>query len=78
MGETREVKIKKPEELAKLMRKQSEYSVSVVKQLYRTPIRISLMSLVLSSEPHRKASLMLLNEAYLLTMSPFCKSDWAD
>lgn len=78
MGKPREVKIKKPEELAKLMRKQSEYSVSVVEQLHRTPIRISLLSLVLSSEPHRKALLMLLNEAYLLMMSPFRKSDWAD
>ena len=39
-------------EFLKLM-KHSEYSV--VEQLKKTPARISLLSLILSSEPHRKA-----------------------
>lgn len=62
-------------ELAEFLRlmKQSEYSV--VEQLHRTPIRISLLSLVLSSEPHRKALLKVLNEAYLLMMSPLRNSE---
>ena len=43
--------------------KQSEYDV--VEQLKRTSVRISLVSLILSSEPHRKALQKVLNEAYV-------------
>ncbi|KAL3570669.1 hypothetical protein D5086_027918 [Populus alba] len=46
----------------KLM-KHSKYSV--VDQLKKTPARISLMSLILSSELHRKALQKVLNEAYV-------------
>ena len=49
-------------EFLKLM-KHSEYSV--VEQLKKTPARISLLSLILSSEPHRKALQKVLNEAYV-------------
>jgi hypothetical protein len=49
-------------ELLKLM-KHSEYSV--VKQLKKISARISLMSLILSSEPHCNALQKVLNEAYV-------------
>jgi hypothetical protein len=49
-------------EFLKLM-KHSEYSV--VEQLKKTPARISLLSLILSSEPHGKALQKVLNEAYV-------------
>jgi len=49
-------------ELLKLM-KHSEYSV--VKQLKKISARISLMSLILSSEPHYNALQKVLNEAYV-------------
>ncbi|XP_073261997.1 uncharacterized protein [Populus alba] len=49
-------------EFLKLM-KHSEYSI--VEQLKKTPSRISLFSLILSSEPHRKALQKVLNEAYV-------------
>ena len=41
----------------------SEYCI--VDQLKKTPARISLMSLILSSEPHRNALQKVLNEAYV-------------
>ena len=43
--------------------KHSEYSV--VNQLKKIPARISLMSLILSSEPHCNALQKVLNEAYV-------------
>ncbi|XP_052305620.1 uncharacterized protein LOC127904792 [Populus trichocarpa] len=43
--------------------KHSEYCI--VDQLKKTPARISLMSLILSSEPHRNALQKVLNEAYV-------------
>jgi hypothetical protein len=49
-------------EFLKLMR-HSEYSV--VDQLKKTPTRISLLSLMLSSELHRNALQKVLNEAYV-------------
>jgi hypothetical protein len=49
-------------EFLKLM-KHSEYSV--VEQLKKTPARISLLSLILSFKPHRKALQKVLNEAYV-------------
>ncbi|KAL2340334.1 hypothetical protein Fmac_008274 [Flemingia macrophylla] len=50
------------DELLKFIR-QSEYSI--VDQLNRTPAMITLLSLIMSSEPHRKALLKVLNEAYV-------------
>ncbi|XP_029128963.1 uncharacterized protein LOC114916440 [Cajanus cajan] len=50
------------DELLKYIR-QSEYSI--VDQLHRTPAKITLLSLILSSEPHRQALLKVLNEAYM-------------
>ncbi|XP_027341179.1 uncharacterized protein LOC113854418 [Abrus precatorius] len=43
--------------------RQSEYQV--VEQLNRTPARISLLSLLLNSEPHRRTLLKVLNEAHV-------------
>ncbi|KAL2327550.1 hypothetical protein Fmac_020977 [Flemingia macrophylla] len=50
------------DELLKFIR-QSEYSI--VDQLNRTLAKITLLSLIMSSEPHRKALLKVLNEAYV-------------
>ncbi|KAL2325739.1 hypothetical protein Fmac_024797 [Flemingia macrophylla] len=50
------------EELLNFIR-QSEYSI--IDQLNRTPAKITLLSLIMSSEPHRKALLKVLNEAYV-------------
>ncbi|XP_073267151.1 uncharacterized protein [Populus alba] len=49
-------------EFLKLM-KHSEYCI--VDQLKKTPAKISIMSLILSSEPHRSALQKVLNEAYI-------------
>jgi len=49
-------------EFLKLM-KHSEYCI--VDQLKKTPAKISIMSLILSSEPHRNALQKVLNEAYV-------------
>jgi len=49
-------------EFLKLM-KHNEYSV--IEQLKKTPARISLLSLILSFEPHRKVVQKVLNEAYM-------------
>ncbi|XP_017976456.1 PREDICTED: uncharacterized protein LOC108661971 [Theobroma cacao] len=43
--------------------KHSEYNV--VEQLNRLPARISLLSLLLSSEPHRNSLMRILNQAYV-------------
>ncbi|XP_017974513.1 PREDICTED: uncharacterized protein LOC108661585 [Theobroma cacao] len=43
--------------------KHSEYNV--VEQLNRFPARISLLSLLLSSEPHRNSLMRILNQAYV-------------
>jgi len=53
----------KTNEFLKLM-KHSEYSV--VEQLKKFLAIISLLSLILSSEPYRKALQKVLNEAYML------------
>ncbi|KAL2325747.1 hypothetical protein Fmac_024805 [Flemingia macrophylla] len=50
------------DELLKFI-KQSEYSI--IDQLNRTPTKITLLSLIISSEPQRKALLKVLNEAYV-------------
>ncbi|XP_019414219.1 PREDICTED: uncharacterized protein LOC109326035 [Lupinus angustifolius] len=59
---TEEVIERKEEEFLKIMR-QSEYDM--VEQLGKTPSKISLLSLVLSSNLYRKALLRVLNEAYV-------------
>ena len=41
----------------------SEYNV--VEQLNKTPAKISLLSLLTSSEPHRDALMKVLNQAYV-------------
>ncbi|KAK5794231.1 hypothetical protein PVK06_035448 [Gossypium arboreum] len=43
--------------------KHSEYNV--VEQLSKQPVRISVLSLLLNSEPHRNALLKVLNQAYV-------------
>ena len=44
--------------------KRSDYTV--MDQLNRTPAKISLLSLMLNSEPHRKVLLKILNEAHVI------------
>jgi len=64
----KELEVNKPvteeetNEFLKLM-KHSEYCI--VDQLKKTPAKISIMSLILSSEPHRNALQKVLNEAYV-------------
>lgn len=60
--EVREVSDKEAQEFLKVMR-QSEYRV--VDQLNQTPAKISMLSLLLSSEAHRAALLKILNEAHV-------------
>ena len=68
IGFEKELEVNKPmteeetNEFLKLM-KHSEYCV--VDQLKKTPAKISIMSLILSSEPHRNALQKVLNEAYV-------------
>ena len=50
------------EELLQFIR-QSEYSI--IDQLNRTPAKITLLSLIMSSEPHRNALLKVLSEAHV-------------
>ena len=50
------------EDFLKIM-KQSEYDI--LEQLKKTPARISLLSLILVSEPHWKELLRVLKEAYV-------------
>lgn len=53
---------KNVEEFLKIV-KQSEYKI--IEQLNRTPARISLLSLIMSSEPHRAALLHILEQAHV-------------
>ena len=68
MGFEKELEVNKPvteeetNEFLKLM-KHSEYCV--VDQLKKNPAKISIMFLILSSEPHRNALQKVLNEAYV-------------
>ena len=68
MGFEKEWEVNKPateeetNEFLKLM-KHSEYCV--VDQLKKTPAKISIMSLIVNSEPHRNALQKVLNEAYV-------------
>ncbi|KAJ9168964.1 hypothetical protein P3X46_020437 [Hevea brasiliensis] len=54
---------KEEEELLLQIMKQSEYDV--VEQLRKTPARISLLSLILSSEVHRQALQRILDQAFV-------------
>jgi archaellum biogenesis ATPase FlaH len=64
----KELEVNKPvteeetNEFLKLM-KHSEYCI--MDQLKKTPAKISIMSLILNSEPHRNALQKVLNEAYI-------------
>ena len=53
--------------------KHSEYSV--VEQLSKQPARISVLSLLLNSEPHRNALLKVLNQAYVANNTSVEKLD---
>ena len=53
---------KEAEEFLKFI-KHSEYSI--VEQLHKLPGKISLLALMLNSEPHRKAMLKVLKQAYV-------------
>ena len=62
----KDIECKKPvtdEEANKFLKivKQSEYKI--IEQMHHTPTRISLLSLFLNSEPHRKVLLEILNKA---------------
>ncbi|KAA3455771.1 RNA-directed DNA polymerase (Reverse transcriptase), Ribonuclease H-like protein [Gossypium australe] len=48
---------------------------NIVEQLNKQPARISVLSLLLSSEPHRNALLRVLNQAYVPSNVPFEKLD---
>ncbi|XP_019421334.1 PREDICTED: uncharacterized protein LOC109331334 [Lupinus angustifolius] len=61
-GDKGEVSNKEACEFLKFI-KQSEYKV--VDELNRTPARISILSLLMSSEPHRKVLMEILNRAHV-------------
>jgi hypothetical protein len=76
----KEMEVNKPvteddsNEFLKLIKHSESY---IVDQLRKTPARISLMSLILSSEPHRNALQKVLNEAYVpRTMNKKPWSTW--
>ncbi len=54
---------KEEEELLLQIMKQSEYDI--IEQLRKTPARISLLSLILSSEVHRQALQKVLDQAFM-------------
>jgi len=57
--------------------KHSEYNI--VEQLNKQPAKISVLSLLLNSEPHRNALLSVLNQAYVPSNVPVEKLDrWAN
>ena len=53
--------------------KHSEYSI--VEQLHKLPTKISLLALMLNSEPHREAILKVLKQAYVPHNVPIEKID---
>lgn len=62
------VATKKPvseEEAEEFLRKMKVQDYSVVEQLRKTPAQISLLSLLIHSEEHRRALLKILNEAHV-------------
>ena len=59
----RATKVKEKEDDSLKIMKQSEYDI--VEQLKMTLARISLLSLILSFEPYRRALQNVLNEAYV-------------
>ncbi|KAL2325866.1 hypothetical protein Fmac_024924 [Flemingia macrophylla] len=63
--ETEEKEKKSKDEADELLQFIRQSECSIVDQLNRTPAKITLLSLIMSSEPHRKALLKVLNEAYV-------------
>ena len=53
--------------------KHSEYSI--VEQLHKMPAKISLLALMLNSEPHKEAMLKVLKQAYVPHNAPVDKID---
>ena len=53
--------------------KHSEYSI--VEQLHKLPAKISLLALMLNSEPHREAVLKISKQAYVPHNAPIDKID---
>ena len=53
--------------------KHREYSI--VEQLHKMPAKISLLALMLNSEPHREAMLKVLKQAYVPHNAPIDKID---
>ena len=53
--------------------KHSEYRI--VEQLHKLPAKISLLALILNSEPHRKAMLIVLKQVYVPHNTPIDKID---
>ena len=53
---------KEAEEFLKFI-KHSEYSI--VEQLHKLPAKISLLALMMNSEPHREAVLKVMKQAYV-------------
>ena len=54
--------------------KHSEYSI--VEQLHKLPTKISLLALILNSEPHREAVLKILKQAYVPHNASIDKIDY--
>ena len=48
---------------------------SIVEQLHKLPAKISLLALMLNSEPHREVVLKILKQAYVLHNAPIDKID---
>ena len=53
--------------------KHNEYSI--VEQLHKMPAKISLLALMINSEPHREAMLKVLKQAYVPHNAPIDKID---
>ncbi|XP_070029513.1 uncharacterized protein [Nicotiana sylvestris] len=54
------------EEAEEFLRKMKEQDYSIVEQLRKTPAQISLLSLLIHSDEHRRALMKILNEAHVL------------
>ena len=68
IGFEKELEVNKPvieEETNEFLKQMKHSEYCVVDQLKKTPAKISIMSLILSSEPHRNALQKVLNEAYV-------------
>jgi len=58
----KEVSLEEASEFLRIIQ-QSEFKV--IKQLNKTPARVSLLELIMSSEPHRALLVKVLNEAHV-------------